>query len=395
MKNVTTGIVTLVAIATLGTNGAIAADSFQCGDLDENGSVTAPDALRLLRFAVGQDVTISCPSVSVDGLFCWDTNANGTCDPAEDVDNDDFCDALDCQGPEGAKGATGPTGPTGPTGSTGTAGATGPTGPAGSPGTSGATGATGPTGPSGPAGATGATGPTGPSGATGSQGSPGATGPTGPAGATGPTGADASEQNLLTMHLNLGGTLTAVPAPVATGDEAHATRALPFNVRILGTEYGRIAISTNGWIEFLSPCTICLPYTPPANHYVNEALPTAKFSRPTFMPFWDDLDGPVYYEEVGTAPNRVVKVAWQTSLHSNVAGTDLTFFVQIHEGSDVIEVYYAQLEGAGADGAGATIGFQGAGGAGSKAYPISYNANSLRYDTSDKQGQGWSISPVR
>jgi putative iron-regulated protein len=36
----------------------------QCGDLDNNGSVSAADALRLLQKAVGQDRTLLCPGVS-------------------------------------------------------------------------------------------------------------------------------------------------------------------------------------------------------------------------------------------------------------------------------------------------------------------------------------------
>ncbi|MFY7989269.1 MAG: hypothetical protein ACOVO3_00960 [Fluviicola sp.] len=77
-------------------------------------------------------------AAGADGIDCWDLNANGVNDPAEDINSDGFYNGLDCTGPAGAVGATGPAGPAG------AAGATGPAGPAG------ATGATGPQGPTGP-----------------------------------------------------------------------------------------------------------------------------------------------------------------------------------------------------------------------------------------------------
>ena len=42
---------------------AALAGGYDCGDLDENGMVVASDAQRLLRFAVGQPVTIACPAI--------------------------------------------------------------------------------------------------------------------------------------------------------------------------------------------------------------------------------------------------------------------------------------------------------------------------------------------
>ena len=42
-----------------------------------------------------------------DGLHCWDLDASGQCDGAEDVNADMVCDALDCQGPQGPQGPPG------------------------------------------------------------------------------------------------------------------------------------------------------------------------------------------------------------------------------------------------------------------------------------------------
>ena len=42
-----------------------------------------------------------------DGIACWDLNGNGVGDFEEDINGDEFIDALDCQGADGADGADG------------------------------------------------------------------------------------------------------------------------------------------------------------------------------------------------------------------------------------------------------------------------------------------------
>jgi len=61
-----------------------------------------------------------------DGVNCWDLNANGTADKAEDVNGDGNVDIMDCRGPQGEQGLPGD--------STVIEGAEGPPGPAGPPG---------------------------------------------------------------------------------------------------------------------------------------------------------------------------------------------------------------------------------------------------------------------
>ena len=47
-------------------------------------------------------------SDGIDGIHCWDLNGNGECDLAsEDMNTDEACDALDCQGPQGPPGPAG------------------------------------------------------------------------------------------------------------------------------------------------------------------------------------------------------------------------------------------------------------------------------------------------
>lgn len=111
-------------------------------------------------------------SAGVDGISCWDTNANGECDGAEDVDGSGSCDAKDCAGPAGEpglpgeKGDKGDKGDQGDKGETGLQGETGPAGLDGLPGVDGTDGADGAAGPPGADGAAGPPGPAGPAGPT-------------------------------------------------------------------------------------------------------------------------------------------------------------------------------------------------------------------------------------
>jgi putative iron-regulated protein len=59
------GVAAAMAAALAAPSAALA---LECGDLDNNGSIATSDALRLLRKAVGLDVTIQCPA-GEDGPF--------------------------------------------------------------------------------------------------------------------------------------------------------------------------------------------------------------------------------------------------------------------------------------------------------------------------------------
>jgi hypothetical protein len=52
----------LLLAAIAATPSIASGETTICGDHDANGSAGAADALRLLRFAVGQEVTLECPS---------------------------------------------------------------------------------------------------------------------------------------------------------------------------------------------------------------------------------------------------------------------------------------------------------------------------------------------
>src|SRR5437867_2526539 len=175
-----------------------------------------------------------------------------------------------------------------------------------------------------------------------------------------------------------------------SGDNATATPTMPFSVTIGGTSYSTIVISTNGWIEFGSN-------TQGTSDPTNASLPTSKHTNPFLAAYWDDLDtfgDNIRYGVVGTSPDRTYVIDFQEDVDpANEGGSadDIRFQVEIHESSNVINVRYGS-SGHIANGQAATIGFQGAGGSGATAFPLTFNGKILDDNRPD---EGWSIEAGR
>src|SRR6185369_6353235 len=183
-----------------------------------------------------------------------------------------------------------------------------------------------------------------------------------------------------------------------SGNDALATATMPFTLTIDGTGYTTVAISTNGWLEFGG--NTCVSGCGTANSDpVNTTLPTSKHTNPFLAPFWDDLQtfgNGIRYGTVGTSPNRTFIVDYDgVDVDPAVEGgsaDDLHLQVEIHEGSNLINVRYHDTGSGTASGTGATIGWQGAGGAGASAQPISANARTL---DDNRPNEGWSVDVGR
>jgi hypothetical protein len=174
-------------------------------------------------------------------------------------------------------------------------------------------------------------------------------------------------------------------AGVLSGDDVIVNATMPFSVRIQGVDYNVVTICTNGWISFGNPGTAWLG---------NTALPSSLFSAPTIFPYWDDLvtnGSNIRYFATGTSPNRAVVVDFECRTFTG--SFDVRFQVTIHEGSGLINVQYRDPMHPSANGQSATIGFQLAGGANAKAYPIIFDGKIL--DDNRDNSMGWSIAPVR
>ncbi|MCX8073597.1 MAG: hypothetical protein N3C12_14295, partial [Candidatus Binatia bacterium] len=181
-----------------------------------------------------------------------------------------------------------------------------------------------------------------------------------------------------------------------SGNDAVANVTLPFNFVIEGVSYSTIAISTNGWIEFGG--NTCTSGCGTANSDPSNAcLPTSKHTNPLLAAYWDDLQTfgtNIRYGTVGQSPNRTFLIDYEVDVDpavENNANDDIRFQIQLHEGSNLITVQYRE-SGYLANGQGATIGFQGAGGSGATAHPLTCNGKIL---DDNRPNESWSADVGR
>lgn len=201
-----------------------------------------------------------------------------------------------------------------------------------------------------------------------------------------PVGNAASSNNAWNLSSNIAYSPDDISgASVLSGDDATVNYTMPFSLTIDGVAYNVITISTNGWISFANPGS---------SYTGNNTLPSSFFSAPTIFPYWDDLvtnGSNIRYFSSGTAPNRAVIVDYECRTYTG--SYNVRFQVTIHETSGLINVQYRDEMNPSANGQSATIGFQMAGGASAKAFPIISDGKIL--DDNRDNNSGWSISPVR
>ena len=152
-----------------------------------------------------------------------------------------------------------------------------------------------------------------------------------------------------------------------------------FNFNIDGTNYTQGWISTNGILGF---------GTSTSTAFTNTALPTSISTDPMLFFHWDD-DGAdiIRYVVQGTSPNRNCFIQWQGSdALSCTGGADrVMVYITLTEGSNVVSVRYLnQGSAADAQGAGATFGFQYAGGSSARTIPLGYNTKLLDDNASNQ-----------
>jgi hypothetical protein len=170
-----------------------------------------------------------------------------------------------------------------------------------------------------------------------------------------------------------------------SGNDTVVTATMPFAITIDGVSYNSVAISTNGWLEFGGN-------TAGDSDPTNDCLPTPAHTRPFLAAYWDDMQTNgthLRYGTVGTAPNRTFIVDFSGDVVA-LGGSDLIRWqVQVHESSNLITVRYRDTENQ-ANGQAATIGWQGAGGAGAQAQPLTCNGKILDDNRDD---EGFSVDP--
>jgi hypothetical protein len=127
--------------------------------------------------------------------------------------------------------------------------------------------------------------------------------------------------------------------PLALTDDGEANITLPFAFRLFDTVSSDLRVGNNGGILFAN--------TGSDLWAGNVPLPTATIPM-AILPLWDDLDtetGAVFWEVLGTAPNRVAVVEWFQRPHFPGPGTGhASFQVLLYEGSNQIRFQYLDLE---------------------------------------------------
>ena len=127
----------------------------------------------------------------------------------------------------------------------------------------------------------------------------------------------------------------------------------PFNIGFdfpyYGQNFNEFYVDTNGYISLTSPG---------GSHYSNDPVPYTSAPNGIIAPFWDDLiiDGGVYYEMLGTAPNRRLVVQFDDARHYGDSG-DMNFEVVLWESGD-ISFRYGLMDGDHSNGDSATVGVE-------------------------------------
>ena len=81
------------------------------------------------------------------------------------------------------------------------------------------------------------------------------------------------------------------------GDDEYGSASLGFDFTFYGNTYSSIYISTNGYLDFGTAHT----------DWSNDDIPDTFEPNNFIAPFWDDLydgGGTIYYQTIGSAPNR-------------------------------------------------------------------------------------------
>ena len=147
--------------------------------------------------------------------------------------------------------------------------------------------------------------------------------------------------------------ISATGIPAGLGDDDSVSVTLPFAFELYGTPYLVWSLSSNG---------VLAAGGGGFSLYHNEPLPLDTVNTPLLAPYWDDLDpssgGEVYYEVVGSAPERVFVAQWDQVPHYDHSDS-VTFQVQLSEaGGDARFLYLEVEDDDHAFGAEASIGLQ-------------------------------------
>jgi len=125
-------------------------------------------------------------------------------------------------------------------------------------------------------------------------------------------------------------------------DDDYTEVPIGFTFNFYGVDYDTVFIGSNGYLTF------------DGGDYEYDNFVFPSIGLPRIAPFFDDLlkqevDSGVYYETIGTAPNRMFVVTWYIEDHFDFFGegygspNTVTFQVILYEGSNEIKFQYQDV----------------------------------------------------
>ena len=124
---------------------------------------------------------------------------------------------------------------------------------------------------------------------------------------------------------------------LSNNDDSLKTISPGFTFNFYGEDYDEFTIANNGLIFVGTP----------SSKYINDPIGVST-PHGFISPYWDDLityhnPGAVYYETIGTAPNRILVVEWYNNDHYRWSSSDVTFEALIYENDNAIKYQYQDL----------------------------------------------------
>ncbi len=136
--------------------------------------------------------------------------------------------------------------------------------------------------------------------------------------------------------LNISGTGTLAPTASASDDAGDAGIPIGFTFNFFGTDHTTIGIASNGYLTFGATL----------GDFTNDPIPNAANPNDLIAPYWDDWapnqGGDVYYQTLGSSPNRVFVAQWNNVPHFGGTGNS-TFEALLHESTNCVEYRYADI----------------------------------------------------
>jgi hypothetical protein len=153
--------------------------------------------------------------------------------------------------------------------------------------------------------------------------------------------------------------ITGSGTALSTGDDTSVDITSPFSFNFYGVTSNEFCVNNNGHAVFATS-SFC------SGNFLNQSFPATVFASPVFLPFWDDFytAGNVYFNTVGSSPNRQFVVEWVDKDTFDTQGLTpgYTFELVLNEADGSIDFNYLNVvSGAGNNhdnGGSATIGLQ-------------------------------------